>query len=562
MARAVVVMTVAVAASLPAATAGAAEQAPGTGKPPSGSGINTSAGYANPICDPKDGPYGTMQFVLEGTGPVCLPEWKGKDNGGATYQGVTKDAIKVVALVPNAQQLAVLGSRSFPTNYATGQPGTVSDALNDALAAYKHAFVGPYTAGRDIQMEYVTSGGDDEAAQRADAVAVLDKKPFVVLDVAGSLSAFDAEVANAKVPVFALYTTVEETLKQAPYRWGQQDNAAAQINGGEFVGKQVAGKKAVYAGDASMHDKTRTLGLVVNSVQDPSYFTDTLAKYHAKVAPDATFTYTGTAASAGDSAIAQQQAPVAIAKLKQAGVTTILLLADPAMVTAMTTQATAQDYHPEWVYLGSGNIDFPLLARNYDQAQWAHSFGLANVWPGSPTAATTVPTVVQWYWGNKGTFGIAYSNAISWLVSGIMYAGPKLTPDTLKQGWFSIPAGGGSANPDPTLRNVGVRFGYGHTNNLGYEEYSRGNKDFSATWWDPGTVGPPTLGFPGGQGTGWYLDNAKRYAAGDWPTKPMTFFDKSKAIYQFESATAPPKVLPCTGCPSQTGQGTPGVSSS
>ena len=396
-----------------------------------------------------------MGFVYEGSGPVCLPEWKGKDNGGATYQGVTKDTIKAIALVPNDQQLAALGSRSFPTNYATGQPGTVSDALSDTLAAYDHSFGGTYTAGRHIQLEYVTSGGDDEAAQRADAVAVLDKKPFVVLDIAGSLQAFDSQIANAKTLVFSLYTSVEETLKQAPYRWGQQDNAAAMINGAEFVGKQLAGKKALYAGDASMHDKTRTLGLVVNNVLDPSYFTDTLAKYHAKVAPDATFTYSGTATSTGDAGVAQQQAPVAIAKLKPAGVTTVLLLADASMVTAMTTQATAQDYHPEWVYLGSQNIDFPLLARSYDQSQWAHAFGLANVWPGSPTAATSPPSVVQWYWGNKGTFGINHSNAIGWLVTGIMYAGPNLTPQTVKQGWFSIPAGGGSASFDPTLRNRG-----------------------------------------------------------------------------------------------------------
>ena len=556
-------MTLAVAASLPAATAGAAEQAPGTGKPPAGSGINTPAAYANPQCNrDAGGPYGTMSFVYEGVGPVCLPQWKGGNNGGSTYQGVTKDAIKVVSVVPNAQQLAALGSRAAPTNYATGQAGTVSDALSDTLAAYVHAFGGTYTAGRDIQMEYVTSSGDDEASQRADAVAVLDKKPFIVLDVAGALSAFDSQIANSKVVVFSLYTTVEASLKQAPYRWGQQDNSAAMINGAEFVGKQVAGKKAEYAGDASMHDKTRKLGVVVSSTLDPKYFTDTLAKYKVKIGPDATFTYTGSASSTGDPAVAQQQAPVAISKLKGAGVTTVLLLADPAMVTAMTSQATAQDYHPEWVYLGSGNIDFPLLARTYDQTQWAHAFGLANVWPGSPTAATSPPSVVQWYWGNKGTFGINPGNSIGWLMSGVMYAGPKLTPQNFRQGWFAIPAGGGSANPDPTLRNVGVRFGYGHTNNLPYEEYMRGNKDFSVTWWDPDTVGPPTLGFPGGQGTGWYLDNAKRYYSGTWPTKPMTFFDKSNAVYQFTAPAAPVAVTPCTGCPSQTGQGTPGVSAS
>ena len=562
LARVAVVLTAVIAVFVPAAAVHAAEPPPGTGKPPAGSGINTPAAYANPSCNKAGGKYGIMGLVTVDAGPVCLPEWKGGDNGGATYQGVTKDAVKVVALVPNAQQSAALGPRSAPTNYATGQPGTVPDALADTLAAYEHAFGGKYTAGRDIQVEYMTSGGDDEAAQRADAVTVLGKKPFVVLDLAGSLFVFDAQIANAKTPVFSLYTTVEQSVKQAPYHWGQQDNSAAMINGGEFVGKQVAGKKAEYAGDAAMHNQTRTLGLVYSDAIEPSYFTDTLAKYHVKVGPDVTFSYSGGTSQTGDTAVAQTQAPVAIAKMKAGGVTTVLLLADPAMVTALTSQATAQDYHPEWVYLGSGNIDFPLLARTYDQSQWAHAFGLSNVWPGSPVATTTTPTAVQWYWGNQGTFGINPANSISWLMSGIMYAGPKLTPQTLKQGWFSIPAGGGSAAVNPALRNQGVRFGYGHTNNLPYEEYMRGNKDFAATYWDPATVGPPTLSFPGGQGANMYLNNAERYYAGTWPTKPLTFFDKSKAISQFDAPAQPAPVLPCTGCPSQTGQGTPGATTS
>ena len=95
-----------------------------------------------------------------------------------------------------------------------------------------------------------------------------------------------------------------------------------------------------------------------------------------------------------------------------------------------------------------------------------------------------------------------------------MYAGPKLTPQTLKQGFFAVPAAGGSASYDPALANQGARSGYGRTNGLPYEEYTRGNKDFTPTWWDPDTDGPPSLGFPGGKGALWYLDNAKRYYAG------------------------------------------------
>ncbi len=564
----VAVLVAACAVALHATSAGAAPRAPGTGKPPAGSGINTPAAYANPDCNQDAGPYGRIGFVFEQAGPVCLPEWKGKNNGGATYQGVTKDSVKVVALVPNEQQMAAVDSRQRPINYATGGEGTVQDALSDNLAAYEHAFGGTYTYGRDIELEFVTSTGNDEAAQRADAVAVKAKKPFVVLDnVTTALDVFDAAMVVAKIPVFSLYVTVDQTLKQAPYRWGQQDTTAGSMNAAEFVGKQLAGKKAQYAGDPALQDQTRKFGLVISDVLDISYFNDALEKYGAKLAPGATITYPGTTSTTGDPAVSQEHAPIAITKLKSAGVTSIILLSDGGMTGELTKQATAQDYHPEWIYAGSFNIDFPVLARAfYDQDQWAHAFGLSNVWPGSPTPAAgapTIPTAIQWYWGpNKGTFQITYSNAIGWLMSGIMYAGPKLTPQTLKQGFFAIPAGGGSASYDPALANRGARSGYGHTNGLPYEEYTRGNKDFAVSWWDKDTDGPPSLGFPGGKGTLWYPDDAKRYYGGHWPTKPIKFFDKSNSINQFDAPTELPEILPCTGCPSETGQGEPAASTS
>lgn len=555
--RTAVVVGTAIALVLPAYLAGAAQRAPGTGKPPAGSGINTSAAYANPQCDRDAGPYGLLAFLPGNPRPVCLPEWKGGDNGGATYTGVTANSIKVIALLPNEQQTAALPRQGIPTNYATGRPGTIRDALEDALAVYEHFFGGKYTYGRDIDLEFVVSSGSDEAAQRADAVAVKAKNPFIVIDAVGtSVNVFNTEIAAAKIPNFSLNATVDETLKQAPYRWGQTDPVAGTLNAAEFIGKQLARKKAQYAGDPAMQGRTRKFGLVVASVIEVDHFDKELAKHGVKIASDATITYPGTTATLGDPAVAQEQAPVAITKLKSAGVTSVILLADAGMTRSMTEQATAQDYRPEWIYAGAYNIDLPLLARGYDQDQWAHAFGITNVPAGSPTTATP-PNVIQWYWGpGKGTFGISQTNAINWLVLGIMHAGPKLTPKTFKQGSFAVPAQGGSASNDPDLARQTTRSGYGRVNGLPYDEYMRGNKDFTATWWDPDTDGPPMLGFPGGKGTLWYLNGGKRYYAGTWPKKPMKLFDTSGAIRQFDRL-ATTEVPPCTGCPSETGQGVP-----
>jgi hypothetical protein len=551
------------------APAGAAAQAPGTVKPPAGSGINTPAALANPLCNKQANPYGKLNFILigggpdKGGGPFCTAVWNGKNNGGATSQGVTPNSVKVVALVPNSQQTDSASKFSQPTNWAIGGQGsgTVPNALQDALSAFQAKL---QTYGRKVQLELVTSSGDDEAAQRADAVTVNAMKPFAVVDATYTPhDAFEAAIASAKTPVFGSAAALDATEKQAPYRWGQADANAGALNTAEFVGKQLAGKKAQYAGDDSMKTQTRKIGMVFSdTVIDQSLFNKTLAKYGGKITPGAALTYPASASSTGDPTQAAQLAPNVISKLKGLGITTVLLFTDSAMATAMFKQATQQDYHPEWVSAGYQNMDFPLLAQNYPADQWGHAFGLANTGPIDPSllSATTgaSPTdVVTWYWGQgRGTSSATLNNLVNWFMSGISYAGPKLTPKTFQQGFFSVPASGGAADNDPNS----VLHGYGRTPGLPYDEYLRGSQDFTAVWWDPTAPGVKFGSLPPGQGAYYYLDGAKRYHAGTWPTKPMKFFDKSNSTTTINFTS--PQPAPCDGCPSQTGQGQPAASAS
>ena len=137
-----------------------------------------------------------------------------------------------------------------PVNHATGETGTVTNAFKDTFAAFEHQ--AHQTYGRKINLVFVTSSGDDETAQRADAVSVKAKKPFAVIDgTYTSEPVFGTDLAAAKIPVFANTTSLEATLKQAPYRWAQTDINAGAMNAAEFMGKQLAGKKAQYAGDSS-----------------------------------------------------------------------------------------------------------------------------------------------------------------------------------------------------------------------------------------------------------------------------------------------------------------------
>ena len=139
-----------------------------------------------------------------------------------------------------------------------------------------------------------------------------------------------------------------------------------------------------------------------------------------------------------------------------------------------------------------------------------------------------------------------------------MYAGPEAdTADPASRDSSRCRRPVGSASTDPALANQGARSGYGRTNGLPYVEYTRGNKDFAPTWWDPNTDGPPSLGFPGGKGALWYLDNAKRYYAGHWPTEADEVLRQVELDLPVRRAGGAARVDPVHGCPSETGQGTP-----
>ena len=169
----IVVLTVFVTTVLAAASASEARPA-GTGVPPAGTGMGTPAAMKDPRCNTKQGtpPYGIWDFVISGSGPVCVTPWKGgADNGGTTATGVTASTITVAALTPNAAQIAQQKQQGGtpPKNEATGTLGEMSDALSDYLAAYAHTYE---TYGRHVKLQFVESTGSDEASQRADAITV------------------------------------------------------------------------------------------------------------------------------------------------------------------------------------------------------------------------------------------------------------------------------------------------------------------------------------------------------------------------------------------------------
>ena len=140
-------------------------------------GVGTKAALNGPQCDAE---RGRIKFVYAGWVPCVKPFAKGANNGGATYQGVTKDSIKVVVRKP--PDAITDKGRNPIKDRATGQVTTVEDAVRDALPIFEKTY---QQWGRKLDVQVVEASGTDEAAQRADAVSVLAMKPFAVVDLTG-----------------------------------------------------------------------------------------------------------------------------------------------------------------------------------------------------------------------------------------------------------------------------------------------------------------------------------------------------------------------------------------
>ncbi|HEY7106262.1 MAG TPA: hypothetical protein VH986_07650 [Acidimicrobiia bacterium] len=522
---------------------------PGIGPQPKGLGMGSKAALAQDSCTEN----GRTSFALEGTGPFCVNPWPaGKNNGGATAQGVTKDSVKVVIYIENPQMAAAGSGSQAPTDQATGKTAPVSDAIRDTLKEYQHAQDALHTYqtwGRTIDFQVFEASGPDETAQRADATAIASMKPFMVYDqtrwATGGAPALASALAAKKIVVVSASTTPKIGSEQAPYRWANAADDAASIPlTASFVGRSLAGDKAQWAGDSDLKSKTRSFGIVypIDSTFDFASLQQQLAKNGApKLAASVGF-------DPNNAQQASEQAATSVLKFKGAGVTSVILFAPGPLVTALMTNASQQDYHPEWVFTGYQYQDYDGFARNYPQDQMKAAFGLSILWPYSDPQGL-VTDGFRWYWGKtQGAYSTTVPAVIGFVYGSVQYAGPTLTAENVRKGWFSVP---------PTTSLFG-QSGYGKTTGMPYEEYAASGTDRALAFWDGDTTALSQAGPPSGKGVFQYVDGGKRYTFSTMPKTQPKFFDMKGAVYQVPySAGFPdgvvPNAVPCNGCPSSGG---------
>lgn len=470
-------------------------------------------------CDPETGRVRVPSFFA----PECFAPYDG-DNGGATAPGVTEDSIKIVWWIDQDSDPIM----QFITDAILNDDTNADwEATIRALLEYYETYYETY--GRSVDLEIVVGSGNvtDEVSARADAVKIAEEMdPFMVWGGPLLTSAFVEELNARGIPCIGCgpsqtteYHQSNEGLFYSLVKSSEQLNVIVA----EYIGKRLAGDPAIHAGDESMHGTERVFGRIwlessAASVDQNEQFEAALAEYDVDIAESRSY--------ALDPATLQESASTIIARMKEAGVTSVIINGDPVAPRELSREATAQDYHPEWILTGSALIDTAAFSRTYDQDQWAHAFGVSNLNARVDSSISGAGYVYEWFHGEPP----AADDSIGVIdpTPGLFYAvlqgaGPDLTVQSFKDALFA---------GDPTRRAISApSLDYGPTGRWpdGFDPDYFGVDDVTEVWWDPAATGPDEIDKEG-DGLWRFVDGGTRYLWGEWPDTPPNVFTEEGTV--------------------------------
>jgi hypothetical protein len=474
-----------------------------------------------PNCDTDTGQIKLVSVYA----PPCVEPFEG-DNAGATSPGVTGDTIKIVHYISDPA-LDPLAAATVSGAGADVSPQTAIETSQGFADLYNKLFE---TYGRRVEVEHYigTGAGDDLEAAKADAIAIAEMDPFMVIGgpATGASPAFATELGARGILCgsFCALAIPESIVEEyAPYLWQQAPipNQAAAL-AAEMIGKLAGPGKAELAGDDATRAKDRVYGLLHYDTPDGDHqevfeaLRDQLADNGIELATDVEFTL--------DFARAQENARTNIARLKDAGVTTVIYYGDPFNPGPLTMEATAQDYHPEWIMGPTALMDTALFARLTDMDQWKNGFGIGLA--GARGAQETNGAFRIWDWAYGGLPPNNTANVLEprlrMAFTGIHLAGPELTPETFRDGLFRAPpAGGGPTEPQVSRGDHGV-----------WPDTDWGGIDDAAiVWLDPTAEGEDEVGNDG-VGLYRYANGGQRYSLGEFPDsfEEAGLFDNESSV--------------------------------
>jgi hypothetical protein len=485
-----------------------------------------------PRCDTETGRIALPMVLV----PPCVEPFEG-DNGGATSPGVTGDEVKIIYYSSDPANdplgAAMIGGIGADVNADTAQ-----EAVDRYADIYNQYFE---TYGRTVVVEsFIGSGAsDDVAAAKADAIAIAEKEPFAVIGgPAQSLSTFGPEIASRGIvcgPSCSGAAPEDVIEEYAPYLWlvGPTPDQAAALTA-EMVSKLAGPGPAAMAGDPAMQGQDRVYGIVHYDTAEGEHqpvfeaLARELGESGIDLATDVEFQL--------DLARMQENARTMITKLKDAGVTTVIFYGDPLSPSALTTEATAQGYFPEWILGPNVLADTTIFARGNDGQQWKNGFGLGLNPARGERSTTDAFRVYEWAYGEQPANNTVrvLEPPVRTMFAGIHMAGPELTPETFRDGLLRLPVGGGG----PTIPQVSRgEHGVWPTFDWG------GVDDAGIIWWDPEATGVDEVGRDG-VGMYRYANGGERYAIGEFPDslEEAGVFDVDSSVMVYDQVPAEDQV--------------------
>lgn len=465
-------------------------------------------------CDTERGQAKVPDFFA----PECYLPFEG-DNGGATATGVTEDTVKIVVYQgPDSDPIIDYVTDAIQVDDTNAD---VQHTLNRLITYYETYHE---TYGRQVEIEYYVSNGiaNDATTARADAVKIAeDIKPFQVWGGPALTEAFGDELAARQIQCLGCAGGDQSEFEErAPYDFGLGlTTDQARAHNVEALVKQVAGDKAEHAGDPAMQDQDRVFGLLYIEVDEDSArnaeaYRDALAEEGVELAEMVPY--------ALDPATLQETAASSIAKLKQAGVTTVIFAGDPVAPRDFTQEATAQEYFPEWFLNLSVLVDTNVFARTYDQGQWQHAFGLTALPARIDPEVAGSEFLYEWYFGEApkadGVIGVVTPNP-SLFFAVLQEVGPNLTNETFRDAIFRL-------EPQPAaLTSSSLSWGQqDRWPTIDGDDY-QGIDDVTKIWWDPDAEGLDEIRNEG-KGLWRYVDGGTRYLSTEWPEDGFKAFDE------------------------------------
>lgn len=454
---------------------------------------------AEPPRAPRSQCFGNPPRQVESVyAPPCVPRFVG-DNGGATARGVTASDIRIAILC------AATGcGREGEVTDASAGNSYVDRTVND-LRKYFNSHLELY--GRQLRFFVVEEGdSDDEAQQRAMARRAVDQYDAFAAYVQNGFGKIDT-LARLGVPIITGGFHNQEVHRElAPYVWASTSISEDSADfGSDYLCKKLVGRTPFPTGDALIdYSSPRTFGLISN---DSRRFgsTDTLLRFldqRCGVRPDPVIRYTGLS----DNSVA-----TAVARLRQANVSTVIYHADLFTAVAFTHMADQNQYRPEWFITGFGGMEVPTVVRSYSPSQWRNAFGISleevAMPPGGSECARAIRAVDPGF--NPPTLFVCDELWVELvqLLGAIQMTGPDLTADHLTQTIPHLPG----RLPDASAP-------WAMAGSFGPTDWSY--SDFAVEmWWDPAAMHPD-----GKAGAYRHPNCGRRYERGGFTTEPSAAF--------------------------------------